>query len=124
MVRNYLAHVQLRPLDGSAPYTVETQFQAVGYPTAWNHVLALGHKFKATIMSHKLVELDDDGVIEGEVVGPTSVAVMNAAEMPKPTLTVKVDQETDLGWYGVAKLSVPEAVPFPYEEHTDDSVAA
>lgn len=120
--RRYLAHVQLRPHDGQPPYVVETEFQAVGYPSAWNHVLTLGRKFNATIMSHKLVEVDADGVIGGDST-TLSLPAAIAAEMPPPTLTVK-DEEAASEWYGIAKYGLPKAIPFPYEEVSNDSVAS
>lgn len=122
--RRYIAHVQLRPRDGSPPVVVETEFQSVSYPMAWQHVLSMGTKFDATIMSHKLVEVDEDGVLDGSVSIIPTVAQAIAAEMPKPTLTVK---ETSLDdWYGSTASGTPKPVPYPYppEEHTDDSAAA
>jgi hypothetical protein len=119
--RRYLAHVQLRPRDGSPPVVVETEFQAISYPTAWQHVLSMGTKFDATIMSHKLIEVDEDGVLNGDVtVLPLPQQI--ASEMPKPTLTVK---ESDLDWYGEIMSAAPKPVPYPYppEEKNDDSVA-
>jgi len=120
--RRYLAHVQLRPRDGSPPVVVESEFQAVSYPSAWAHVLSMGTKFDATIMSHKLIEVDEDGVMDGAVtVLPLPQQI--AAEMPKPTLTVK--EESDFDWYGEVMSAKLKPIPYPYpkEETQDDSVA-
>jgi hypothetical protein len=105
-------------MDGAAPYTVETEFKAISYPQAWQHVLNMGHKFAATIMSHRLVEVDDDGVIDGELALP---AVM-AAERP-PALTVKAEPKK-ADWYGEALILSPDPEPYPFEETSNDSAAA
>ena len=94
-VKRYIAHVMMRPMDGAAPYTVETEFKAGSYHQAWQHVLNMGHKFAATIMSHRLVEVDGDGVIDGELALPAAMA----AERP-PTITVKAEEPKRADWYG------------------------
>lgn len=128
-MKRFVAHVHMRPLEpGMASFTVESEFSAPSYSAAWSHVLGMGQKFCATIMSHRIAEVDEDGVINGDEALSLSEAIVS--EMPNKTLTVKeapvvtVPAVAVPSWYGTAKAEVPKPVPFPVSEEADnDSIA-
>lgn len=122
MSKRFIAHVILRPHDGQPQYTVETEFKAVSYPQAWEHVSRLGARFNATIVSHRIIEKEGDAS-EGETALflPAPSAVDAAVGLPAPTLTVNVEP---LAWAKSVTIKMPEVKPFPIEEVKDDTAAA
>ena len=126
-VSKFLAHVVLRPNDGGAIYTVETEFQAVGYPQAFEHIQKLGRTFDGVIVSHRL-HMTEQGSAGGdhEVMrfgvhgGAQSADAKPPLMLPPPkeedkaaALTVNSSRPE---WCGMVKPGVPVPKPFPIEE--------
>lgn len=136
----FLAHVGMRPLDGTKPYTIETEFSAASYPQAWQHIQQVAIKWKASIGHHRIQQIDENGELlpAGE---PAVVIVPDADEtkaalasvrrppeviaLPAPpaeaaTLTVN----PVLDWLGKATMKMLPVLPYPVVEDDDNDTAA
>jgi hypothetical protein len=133
-VPKFIAHVGMRPINGEEAYTVETEFTATSYPQAWAHVQKVAAGFQATVGTHRIQQISEDG----EITDPPSILVAPLAEVQglaaarRPPLALPAPPATSPGnvaapvmaWLGAAKVAMPKVLPFPIEENANDTAAA
>jgi len=77
----------MKPNDGKPVYTVETEFEATGWGSAYEHCMGLGTKFNSVVQSHRLKavgESDSKAVMHAPTNVPALPAPQTEAEEPKP----------------------------------------
>jgi hypothetical protein len=108
----FLAHIQMRPTEGGAMFTVETQFEADTWHKAWEHVMRAGRSFEATVVWHRILPINEE---TGEVVhndgiqSPTQPPLALPPPREEAAAPVPVEPEK---WYGT--VDVKFAVPAPW----------
>jgi hypothetical protein len=131
----FIAHVGMRPINGDEAFTVETEFDATSYPQAWAHVQKVAAKFNATVGTHRIQQISEDGEITNppEIIRPLSALVVPAEAMAaarRPPLALPAPAPATLpgnvsmAWLGSAKVAMPKVLPFPVEENANDTAAA
>jgi hypothetical protein len=125
-VPKYLAHVSIKPRTGDPAYTVETEFEAPGYPAAWNRVLGMADRFGGTVVGHKLQQIAPGGELVGtasDIPSSRLPVVSEAAAQAALTVNAIVDEE----WYDCVPPSMlcpsPRPYPISLEEVSHDSAA-
>jgi hypothetical protein len=129
----FIAHVGMRPVNGDDAFTVETEFEATSYPQAWAHVQKVAAKFNATVGTHRIQQISEDG----EITDPPSIIVapldadrgaLAAARRPPLALPAPAPAtlpgNVPMAWLGAAKVAMPKVLPFPIEENANDTAAA
>jgi hypothetical protein len=132
----FIAHIGMRPINGEDAYTVETEFTATSYPTAWAHVQKVAAGFQATVGTHRIQQISEDGEITDPppiIVAPLDADRGALASARRPPLALPAPPATSPGnvaapavmaWLGAAKVAMPKVLPFPIEENANDTAAA
>jgi hypothetical protein len=111
----FLAHLTLSPLEADEDgkreqFTVEHEFEATSWPTAWEHCMATAAKFRARLAAHKMVEVKKD---TGELVAP---ALPPPQPKPEPTWQEELRAklvEPEPGWYEGVAIKWTAPAPWP-----------
>jgi hypothetical protein len=132
-VPKFIAHVGMRPVNGDDAFTVETEFEATSYPQAWAHVQKVAAKFNATVGTHRIQQISEDGEITNPpsiIVAPLDADRGALASARRPPLALPAPAPATLpgnvsmAWLGAAKVAMPKVLPFPIEENANDTAAA
>lgn len=98
----FLAHVVMRPKDNKPVFTVETEFDASSWGSAYQHCMGLGDKFDAVVQSHRLKAVDGSGEQAGTQ--PLALPAPPPPEPPKPAIPA---------WCGLVTVAMPTPAPWP-----------